>query len=352
MKYTTITTLAALLLGTAGAFAQSAYTKPSGFVTTTIHGATDNGAAPATPKFSVLTVSLRSADQAAGAIVSFGGHLAATSDLPSRQVLTMSDVSWKANQWSDAPHLVYLEKDDGSDDGAEQSLLVLSNTADTLTVATDYNLSGRFAADDLIKLVVAPTLGTVFGADGGGLKTDANPNTADNLYIWDANDWTKYYHNGTNWSRQSPYLANANNVIIFPDEGVFILRKEVGDVDLVLTGLAPVKNQISDVPSGFSFVSSRYSVDTKLKDMGFQSLAGWVSNENPYAADNLYSWDAAEQKWVKFYHNGSHWVRFSPYLGNADDVVISSGTPVFVSRLNGGVSDSANTHTLPYHPEN
>jgi len=36
MKYTTITTLAALLLGSAGAIAEEAYTTPAGFVTHTL----------------------------------------------------------------------------------------------------------------------------------------------------------------------------------------------------------------------------------------------------------------------------------------------------------------------------
>ncbi len=79
-------------------------------------------------------------------------------------MVTVSGAAWTVNQWTTTPHLLYVKNADES----EQGFLILSNTSDSVTVATNFDLVTRFAVSNTVRVVSAPTFASVFGADGGG----------------------------------------------------------------------------------------------------------------------------------------------------------------------------------------
>lgn len=333
MKYTTISTIAALLLGAASLQGQtSAFTDPAGFVTVNVTPAPAAGQTAIT----AFSVSLRNGNK-------FSNNATAVSG----QTITVTGAGWTpTTQWADAsnPHLVYISSASGV-----ESFLITANTADTLTVAASFDLSTRFANDASIFIVEATTLGDLFGAaaDVPFLKATASSD-ADNLFLWNGSAWVTYFHNGTSWKSSTNPFGNADNDVIFPDDGVFVLRRSTDALSLVFTGNVPVNTQVTPIASGSSFVGSRYPVDTQISDMGFENLPNWVTAASSADADRVYFWNGTA--WVTYWHNGTSWKKSTNPFGNADTDVIPGSSALFVFK--GSAGDGGAVGDKPYNLDN
>lgn len=321
MKNITISTLGALLLGVTAAQAQTtAFTDPSGYVTVNVTPAA-SASSTATTAFSV---SLRNSKKFASKATSISG-----------QTVTVSGQSWTpTTEWADSsnPHLLYIENGSGV-----ESFLITANTADTLTVNATVNLESRFSNDANIFIVEATTLGELFGATSEDVKLleSESSTEADNVYLWNGSSWVRYWYDGTNWTKDG--FSNNNNDVVFPDDGVFILRRSTVALSIVFTGSVPVKDQLTSVPVGSTFVGSRYPVDTKLKDMGFLNLPGWVKSESSTEADNVYLWTGTT--WERYWHNNDNWTKDG--FSNNDETVISGNSALFIVKRSAGEGASA-----------
>ncbi|MEJ6701512.1 MAG: hypothetical protein QNL01_11165, partial [Akkermansiaceae bacterium] len=151
MKYTTITTLAALLLGTAGAFAQStAYTMPSGFVTHTLKAG----------QFNLIGLTLHSPITVSGAFETVSGT-------------TLTDTSVDFTTALTAGKTYILEITENTVDPSLVGTIqeITSWTATMLTTPQDLDADGlagetAVGANDGAKyqLRAATTISDVFGA--------------------------------------------------------------------------------------------------------------------------------------------------------------------------------------------
>ena len=309
------------------------------------------GAPAGGPRLSAITASLHSGMIHQGQAYSLGAF-SDSGTSPSQSVNTGA-IDWTDGQWTTEPHLCYLE----NALGAEEAYLIVGNTADgELTLATSFNLQARYPASPSYRICRANTLGSLFGTDTVSFLTHASASNADNIYAWNGNSWTTYHHNGTSW--QSPATAfggHANNTVVYPDEGLFVLRRAETDLVITLSGTVPDKPQISTVAGGrLTFVSSRYPVGTVLNDLGFHQLPDWLTDASSSNADVVYLWNGATDTWISYWHNGLTWQ--SPatvFGGNANNDPISAGTALFVLRRSESTpEDAANTHTLPYQLHN
>lgn len=333
MKYTKILTMGAMLLGAGSLAAQStetAYTDPSGYVTVEITPAPGAGSSST----SAFSVSLRNNKKFSSAATSVNG-----------QTVTVSGQSWTPNtQWADSatPHLAYLANANGV-----QAFLITANTADTLTLDTSINLQTLFANNAALFIVEATTLGRLFGTTSAEVKflQAAASTDADNLFIWGGSNWQTYFHNGTSWKSSSNPFGNANNDVIFPDDGVFVLRRSTEALSLVFTGSVPVSNQLTNIPSGSSFIGSRYPVDTKLVDMNINSLTGWVTAVASSDADRVFYWSG--NAWITYWHNGTSWKSSANPFGNADNEVIPGNSALFIVKDSAGGGSA--TADIPYN---
>ncbi len=333
MKYTTITTLAALLLGSASASAQEAFTNPSGYVTVEVTPASSVGSTATT----AFSVSLRKSKKLSGVATDVTGA-----------VVTMSGQTWTpTTEWatSSIPHLLYITNANGV-----QSFLITANTADTLTVAvpSGYTLETDFADDAAVFIIEASTIGNLFETASADVDFVQNSleALADNLYLWNGTGWTPYWYSSSLETWTSNGFTSSNNDVVFPDDGIFVIRRSTDALSLVFTGSVPTQNQLTRIPAGSSFIGSKYPVDAKLKDMGLLNLPGWNSDALETNADTLYLWNSAASAWVTFWHSDTLGFWTSNGFTSADDDVIPGNSALFVLKNSSGNGSAGST--LPY----
>ena len=331
MKNTTILSIGMLCLGAIPSQAQtSAVTDPSGYSTVDITPAPSAGQSALTG----FSIALRNPSLVNGVTTGITAN-----------TLTESGAAWSAAQWTTEPHLVYITNAAGS----EEAFLITAHTADTLTLSSAFDLTARYGNGSggnarNYHIVKAQTFGNLFGTSSVELQT-GSLSTADLIYVWDGSNWVTYYHNGTSWRRTGSF-SNVNNDVIFPDEGVFLLRRGTASLSLVFTGSVPVKSQVTTIPGGqLTMIGNRYPVSTTVAQLGLQNLTNWQTGSIS-SGDRFFIWNGSS--WVTYYYNGTNWRR-SGSFSSVDNEVIPGGSMIFVLReSSAGAADTGNVHTMPY----
>ena len=300
----------------------------------------------ATPSYTTLSFPLAAASQFTGPIAS----------VDSATSFTMNGAAWTANQFVSASAPCLAKVTSGTNVG--RFFLITANTTSQLTVdlgsaPTITDLTTALSVGDSVQVLPANTLGTLFGTTPSSTPavqfvTGATASNADNVWVLSGQTWGIYYNNGNNW-KKSGSLANQNNTIIFPDEGVLVVHTSSTPLSLTFTGTVPVTNEKSDISgSGSTFVANRYPVDQQLINLGIQSLPGWVNATSAAAADNVWAWNPTTLGWDTFYYNGNNWKK-SGSLSNQNSTIIPAGTAVIIIK-NGSTSAATLAQTLPYTP--
>lgn len=331
-------------------FGQTVYTVPQGYTKVSIAAASS----PTEPTLTAISATLMNDVEHAGAVTINADFDPdpdadpATSD--SIQTITATGATWAANAFTTDPHLAYLVNSDGS----EESFLIVSHTADTLTVSTSFNLLAdtRFPASTTLKIRKANTVGSILG-------TTSTPFTVnDRIYIWTGSSWQTLIAVGGNWV----YLGGPNNnqsatgAVIFPEEGIFVQRAETTAAELTLFGEVPSVAQASTVPGGSSvFVSTRFPVGSspvanptgiRLADLNIDEIPGWDST------DRAYFWTGSS--WQTLISIGANWIYLGGPLNNtpANDLLVPPNSALFLTRATAG-SESASPFTVdpPYTVE-
>lgn len=329
MKQLGILTLAAAVACAATAFGQTntAYTDPSGYVTVPIA----KPAAEGQSKLTAFSVTLRQP------AISAGNTTSVQTDS-----VTKTDAGWSAGEWIAEPHLLCLT----NTNGAEECYLITGNTSDTVSLDVGFDLTSRYSnSANAFKIVKASTFASLFGAAEVPFRT-GNLSTADLLYVWDGQNWVTYYHSGSNWKKTGS-LNSANNDVIFPDEGIFILRRGTTDLNLIFTGAVPTKPQVTTVPGNrLTMVASRYPVGTTVAQLGFHNLPGWQDG-SASTGDRFFLWNGTN--WLTYYRTGGVWKRTGT-LSAVDNEVIPSNALLFVQRVSSGdPANASNVHDMPYN---
>jgi hypothetical protein len=301
--------------------AQDSATSPIvGYSTITIPG---NGALTA------VSVAFNKPVEYAGAVTSF-----------SATGLTCTSAAWTASQW--VGKLACIE----NASGAEEAFLITANTATGLTLTSSFPLDSRYLANAKFTIKPAHTIGSLFGTTGAEVVFQTGTSsTADVLYLWDGSKYVLYYHSGTNW-RRTGSLSSAANDVVFPDDGIFVLRRAPSSLALTFSGEIPQKAQTTTIPGGAqTSVASRYPVDTTILKMGFQNLPGW-QNGTSSTGDRVFLWQ--NNAYTVFWWNGTNWKK-SGSLSSADATVIPANSFMFVVRASAGAAaGAAAVHNMPY----
>ncbi len=316
----------------------TAATVPVGFTQYTVTPATDAN----TPSSQVFSIPFYNP----------AAYAAAVSSVDNSTSFSISSAAWTANQFAQtgSPYLVHFQ----SGNSTGRYFLIQSNTTTQVTVyPRGYDLTAIAAAADTFEIVPANTLGSVFGTSSVPFQTGATYDVADNLYLWNGSGFSIYYHNGTNW-KLSGNLSNQNSTILYPDEGIFLVRRNTAALALTFIGTVPSTTERSDVPglatgatgTISTFVSNRFPVDTTLTAIGFQNLPNWKSGATYDVADNVYIWNGAS--WVIYFYNGTNW-KASGILGAQDSKVVPTDSAVFVVRQSAASGTAATlVQALPY----
>lgn len=299
-----------------------------------------------------------------GATSSFGVPLL---DLPihtsfpsavTSNTLSVTSAGWTPNQFvTGGPYLVAIRT--GAQAG--RTLLVTGNTANTLTLDvedTPLDVAGFAvsAAADSFELFRGDTLATLFGsaADAGGslpsgVKGGTSTSNADNVRIFNGSAFVTYFFNTTlgTWV-QSGSSVNRNGFILYPDDGLLIVRRGTTG-NLTFLGRVPSTRLLTKFPGGTTTVTAvRFPADTTLGGLNFSAPGAWIAGSSANSADTVSVWTGST--WRVYYKNLSNqWVRSNGGGGNQSGLVIPKGSSIrVVKRGTGSGAQSYFSQALPY----
>lgn len=329
MKNTTITTIAALLLGAAGAYAQggtsnTAYTKPSGFVTHTLKSG----------QFNLIGLTLHKP-------VAVSGELETVSE----KTLTDTSVDFTTVLTAGKTYILEITANP-----AEPSLVgtiqeVTSWAATTLTTPQDLGADGLTgdtgdgvdnANGARYQLREAVTLETVFGTTDSVLQKGVISTLADIVWIPDgAGEYNRYFLSNTNQWKDATTNTAAPNVPLIYVDALFVQRKGA-DVNLVVTGNVKTINTVVALSPGFNPISIIAPVGSTLQNLGLdKSLqAGVIST----LADIVWVPNASGSYDRYYLHTTNVWRDATTNADVASDVVLPKG--IFIQRK--GVAQNIN----------
>ena len=157
------------------------------------------------------------------------------------------------------------------------------------------------------------------------------------------------------WNRVGAGTVNMNNVILYPEGAIGILRR-AGRVAAILdaAGDVPQVHPLTKVTGGNTSIvtSLRYPVDLTLGSLTppALNLSGITPGGSLTTGDNLCVYNLSTNKWDSYFLNGATW---NDKLGaNANSVAIPSGTAVSFFKRNGrpspGLGSYIYTAIMPY----
>lgn len=185
---------------------------------------------------------------------------------------------------------------------AGRTVLVTANTANSITVdvtdrssqTTNLDLGGfAVAAGDRIEIIVGDTLASFFGDNTGGNPLTFSGGTflsnADTVSIYNkgtAKFDTYFYSTTAGYWRLSNVNANANNTVLYPENGVGILRRASRPVvSFTVLGDVPSVKPITKVTTNSSIFSSiRVPAPVTLAQL---QLSNWTKSNFVSSADTL-----------------------------------------------------------------
>jgi uncharacterized protein (TIGR02597 family) len=325
----------------------TATTTPAGFITVNFPAAPS----ASTPSLTALSVPLYKPADFTGGV----------GTIDSANQFTLTGAAWTPGAFASAtaPRLVRIK----SGSGTGKFFVVTGNTNNQLTVdltgtgVANINTVVSTSPSTQCEVLPANTLGNVFGtgATPPTLKPGATANDGDNVLLWNGSGWDTYFWTGVVgtpnniWKRSG--TIDRSNVIIYPDDGVFVVRRETASATSVtLLGTVPSTSEQSGIPSGSTFLGNRFPIDTTLGGLGLQNIPGWDAGVTSSDADNVLILNVSGG-WDTYFWTGTEgspnniWKRSGTI--DRSSTPIPAGTAVFITHPGGAVTL---TQSLPYTP--
>jgi uncharacterized protein (TIGR02597 family) len=304
---------------------------PVGFVTLPIAGA-PSGEARA---FSFLGINLLNPVNYQGTITSFGSYF-----------VTDRNANWTADEFNGANGNFFLEVISGPYAGLMTDILTTAVPGNTLTIADD--LSSLLAGGELYRIRKHRTLGDVFGeSNENGLNGGATVAEGDEVRVLDAatQTFSTYYFKtggfgGVGWRADADAVTDASGTILYPDQGLLIVRKVAGDLGLILTGTVKTGPTVVQVESNLNLLANVYPAGTvTLGSSGLYTgdsetgLAGGTAT----TADQILLFDPASDSYYIYYYKtsglgGTGWRSVRSNSIDASNVNIPAARAFFINR--------------------
>jgi len=248
----TIALLSGVALLASSAFAQSVATGPVGYKTVTIKG--DEG-------LTLLGVEFLTAASYTGQVTGVGTNS-----------VTVSGADFDALLESGKSYFLDLV-DSATVANIGINTSIVSWSGSTLTIGDD--LDGLLDVNaDSIAIHELPTIGGLFGV-GGDILAGGSATTADLIYMPNpdgAGLISVYYSTGgfagVGWRQVGAGNADKNDLPIYFTDGLYVLKKSSGDVDMTLTGSVKMSSNALVVEEGFTPFSTVFPSGITFSNSG------------------------------------------------------------------------------------
>jgi uncharacterized protein (TIGR02597 family) len=223
------------------------------------------------------------------------------------------------------------------------SVEIASNTASTVTTSSAItpNVGDEFVIYPL------ETISSLFGAvPPAGWNGSSGSASADVIFLDNGGALVGYFYKnsglgGTGWRLSSaPGGASQANVVIPPNRGVFVQRRNAGStVNFTFTGVAQIGRETASVATGFNVINNPFTVPTTLAASTIQNHI--TGSSGAASADTIFLENGGVLT-AYFFKNaglgGTGW-RLTTAPGGADQgsVVLTPGKAILVKEQAGTV---------------
>tara|TARA_B110000003_G_C16647962_1_gene532881 strand:+ start:2799 stop:3860 length:1062 start_codon:yes stop_codon:yes gene_type:complete len=285
------------------------------------------------------------------------GKVSGTIGTFTNNTLTVDNAGWIPGQLSQksSPYCIRI-----TSGVAEGRVLLISsstnNTTDTLTIDLPYSeindltVLGISPTSDTYDIIECDTLATLFGAPSTGGIIGANSfNEADQIWMFTKRSWKKFFYSTElhRWTRRSRGNPDASAQVIMPNSGFLYARKGQSDLKFSISGKVTKEiKTITVYSSGITVLGNTWPVDLTLSQLKIASLDNWQSSADHTAADQL--WLLNNGYWNKYFHDGKDWRRISRGEPISNEILIRSGSSLFLKRSSSGHTISKLQQYPPY----
>ena len=168
------------------------------------------------------------------------------------------------------------------------------------------------------------------------------PSKGDNVIVWTTYGWKTYFYYNSKWQTYGSRAAQ-DNTVIYPDEGLVIVRRDTDSYALTMSGTVPaISSQAFHPASDNKFLlGNPYPVAIGLSNLAVDSAGSkWTGSNTASSADQVLVWTGSS--WETFYKNASgNWSRVGDSINysnpaTATATIDGSGTVTSVSVGNSG----------------
>jgi uncharacterized protein (TIGR02597 family) len=317
-------------LALSGVNAQTtATTDPVGFTTLTIQG---KASAESGNRNNFVSLNMQRAP-------AFQGTISSVALVDGRSVLSVNGATFTANQFGGAGNAHYVRLNSGAAGNTGLVSEVLSTSGNTITLVDNIN-DAISAGVTTFNVTPYWTLSTAFPA-GGGLTGGTAAASADTITIIPPTGGALTYFYSTSFNQWRRGTTDSSNVVIPPGSGMQIIRKQVGNVDVVLAGsvtLGPVEAIVggaTSTTSRNSFVANPFPLASKT--LGTSGLytgdptTGVVGGSAAASADTVTIFDPSTGQALTYFYSTSfnQWRRGTT---DSSNVTIPIGAAVQITR--------------------
>ena len=292
-----MTTVAALLLGTAGAFAQntsaSATTAPVGFVTHTLQSG----------QFNLIGVTLHQPILTTGTFTATAATTITNTNTNFSNILTTG-----------VTYILEITEATNTDlIGVTQDITTWAGSG----ITTGDNLAAQgLVAGDQYQIRRAATIADIFGeTNSANLPASASVAASAQILIQDpasADGFSRYYYNtggfgqGAAWQQIQPnggaeIIVEADEVVIPYVDAIFVqMPSGVDDVDIVITGSVKLTATTIALTGNFNYVSTGFPVGSTLQNSDLEDTL--AVSASPAGSDIIWI-QQANGSYSRYYYN-------------------------------------------------
>lgn len=251
-------------------------------------------------------------------------------------VLTDTNSTWAEGQYGTKGVPAYVAFDNGwmvdiaDCSAANHCLNLVGGVGNTAAAGSHYKIQKHF------------TVASMFGTNNEvGLKSGLNPTAADNVLLEIPQTQQVltvfYYDDGTYHGWLDATFAPADNLIIYPEQGVMVRRRLATDVNVYLAGPVRVGSSVVTVDLGNNLVGTLKSASTMtLSGLNLYTgdpATGLASGLNPIGSDNVLVVKADGSTSTYFFYKDSTYQGWLDAAFNpADAAQITPGSAFFIRR--------------------